>query len=383
MIPSVLVYGARDETFWSGTPYYFASALREFGEHAAQPFEVENVGPKRTREVIGTFTKWALANRTTRNRLFLLSPEYHDCSYPSGQCIPPAATAMVSFSQVMPSAILAHKRAHPEFKLIQYIDATLHDLTASFDWAQSPPPGVLQSLLDAEREAYSLVDRVCAFHDGVADSLVRHYGMDRSKISIEGRGVNLSPDQIDSASSSTSPRAGTAALRMCVVGKDPKRKGVYALIEAIDELSEKEQSQVELTLIGPDVSEIPKRPYIKALGFLQASERPRLAGIMRGCNLGVLLSQAEGHPGSVWEFLTLGVPVWVSALPHVKDEIEGFPAMFEPLPLKHDALVAQLQSLLADPAQLDRLKAGSTRSVQDLGWGRPAASVGRYLAETV
>jgi len=73
----------------------------------------------------------------------------------------------------------------------------------------------------------------------------------------------------------------------------------------------------------------------------------------------------------------------VSALPHVKDEIEGFPAMFEPLPLKHDALVAQLQSLLADPAQLDRLKAGSTRSVQDLGWGRPAASVGRYLAETV
>lgn len=378
MIPSVLVYGARDETFWSGTPYYFASALREYGESANEPFNVRNVGPKRSREIPLAFAQWSLAHRSLRHRLFLLSSHYHDSSYPIGQPVPSDAAGMVSFSQVLPNAFLQHKKANPRFKLVQYIDVTLHDLMASFDYAKSPPPRVLASLLAAERAAYALVDRVCVFHEGVVDTLTSVYGMARSRVSVEGRGVNLSSALIGN------PHAKQAdsqvKLRMAVVGKGPKRKGVFQLIEAIDALSAAEQAQIELTLLGPDPSELPKRDYIRALGFIPAAERARLTEIMRNCDLGVLLSEADSHPGSIWEFLALGVPVWVTTLPHIQEELAGFPAMFEPLPLKPDSLVQKLRGLLADPTHLARLKAASTRSPRDLSWWRPAASVAEFIA---
>lgn len=378
MTSSVLVYGARDETFWSGTPYYFASALREYGEAANAPFTVQNIGPKRTREVPLAFAQWSLAHRSLRNHLFLLSPQYHDCSYPVSQPVPDDAAGLVSFSQILPEAFLRHKKANPGFKLVQYIDITLHDLMATFDYAKNPPPSVTASLLKAERAAYALVDRVCVFHEGVADALTSVYGMDRSRITIEGRGVNLSSALLGSQPAKAA--GSQITLRMALVGKGPKRKGVFSLIEAIDALTPAEQAQIELNLIGPDPSELPKRDYIRALGFIPAEERGRLTEIMRGCDLGVLLSEAEGYPGSVWEFLALGVPVWVTTLPHIEEALTGFPAMFEQLPVKHDSLVQRLRSVLSDPAMLGRLKAASTRSPRDLSWAQPAESVGRFMA---
>ena len=101
---------------------------------------------------------------------------------------------------------------------------------------------------------------------------------------------------------------------MMVVGKGPRRKGVFKLIDAIDALEPHEQNKLLLSVAGPDPGELPERSYLRRLGFICAGERDRLVSEMHSSDIGVLLSEAEGYPGSVWEFLSLGVPVWVSEI---------------------------------------------------------------------
>lgn len=259
-----LMYGARDETFWSGTPYYFSAELKRFGGEERE-FVVEDLPPRRGREVVFPFLAWAARMRCRRTALFLLSQQYHDASVPSFER--QGTAGLVSFSQVLPDAVLRHKRATPDFKLVQYVDVTLTQLLADFDYAQDTPERVRDSLLEVERRAYAASDKVVVFHAGTRDALQDTYGLHPDRVRVLGRGVNLPPEAMASAGSAAARQQGPV-LRLMVVGRGPRRKGVFRLIEAIDALHDWERARIELHLAGPSPDELPARAYLRPMGFV-------------------------------------------------------------------------------------------------------------------
>lgn len=374
--PRIFVYGARDETFLSGTPYYFSAALRRINE-AEGSFTVTNLAPRRTREIPLRWLAWTARMRCARVSLFLLSQPYHDASVPDFSPRTDDA-GCISFSQILPRAVIRHKIAHRNFKLVQYIDATLSQLFVDFDYARNAPSQVRESLLQAERRSYELADQIVAFHEGVKQSLIESYGVPPDRVTVLGRGVNLPADAM-CAAGETRMQHTDGRLRLMVVGRGPRRKGVFRLIEAIDALEPEEQARVELHLAGPALHELPHRSYLHPMGFVSAAQRPTLVTTMKSMSLGVLLSEAEGYPGSVWEFLFLGVPVWVSQLPYLEDELRGFPAVIQPFPLERAALTAQLRRFLHDSGLLARLMAHAARPRADLSWAWQASAIAKYV----
>jgi glycosyltransferase involved in cell wall biosynthesis len=372
----VFVYGARDETFLSGTPFYFSEALQRFGVSTGR-FEVVNLGPRRAREAVAQWAAWSARLRCLRPALFLLSQQYHDASLPyleSG----PGDVGLVSFLQVLPRSVLRHKAANPGFRLIQYVDVTLSQLLEEFDYARDAPTRVRHELLASEREAYRTSDQVMVFHPGTRQAVIEHYGVDPERVHVLGRGVNL-PRSVAVDPSPSGGRAAADPMRMMVVGRGAARKGVFRLIAAIDALEPHERARIELHLAGPSQRELPSRPYIRCMGFVGADQRNLLVERMRSMSLGALLSDADSHPGSVWEFLFLGVPVWVSRLPYIEEELRGFPVVVQPFPLAVEDLTRQLRLFLHEPQRLAALRAAAQRPRGDLSWDRPAQIVGRCV----
>jgi glycosyltransferase involved in cell wall biosynthesis len=374
---AAFIYGARSRTFLSGTPYYFARALEVFGKER-KAFDVVDMAPRRTREVPLTYARWCLASRTTRNSLFLLSKSYHDASGRDFAASTSVQPYFIAFTQCTPASVLACRRSRPEVRLIRYIDATFLDLFETFDYASNPPANLRRKMLRAERDGYNETDLFAVFHAGVRDRLVNEYGVAHERVWVLGRGVNLDLDTVDHAR--VRPRSSRdEKFHMMVVGRGPKRKGVYKLIEAIETLSANEQNRLMLTVAGPNPRELPNKSYLRRLGFLSADQREYLAQEMVASDLGVLLSEADSHPGSIWEFLSLGMPVWVSRLPYITDALEGYPAIIEDPPLDIASMAARLRSFIYEPQELAALRNSKTRSTKDLTWAVPAARLGEYI----
>jgi glycosyltransferase involved in cell wall biosynthesis len=375
---TAFVYGARSKTFFSGTPYYLARALEAFGKkHNA--FNVIDIAPRRTREVPLTYLRWCLESGSIRNPLFLLSQRYHNRSG-RGLTVPRDTSPyfIMVCCQCPPASIRACRRDRADARIILYLDATLLDLFESFDYAIAPPPLLKRKMLRDEKSSYAQADLIVVFHAGVRDRLINDYGVAPEKIWIIGRGVNLDFDVVSRAKV---PRRSLLdhKLHMMVVGKGAKRKGVYRLIDAIDTLLPTEQSRLVLTVAGPDKNELPGRPYLRPLGFVSQDQRDYLAGEMAASDLGVLLSDADSLPGSVWEFLALGVPVWVSRLPCIGPALKGYPAIIEDLSLGTPALAARLRTFLHQPEILATLVASNLKSVDALSWDGPAEFLGQYI----
>jgi glycosyltransferase involved in cell wall biosynthesis len=376
MASKILVYGAKDRTFLSGTPFYFASALREYLALAQPDQQVINYGLKRAREIPAAFLAWSLRHLNFSIAFFLLSPKFHDENLIDAALLSDSVEAFVGFTQVLPTAVIDYKAKHPSFKVVQYLDVTLSDLMEKFDYATRAPKSVRRALIKAETASYRAADRIFVFHPDTKARMVADYGIPEAKVHAVGRGANIEPGEA-TAREPRAPQAGK--LTLAVVGRGPQRKGVFKLIEAIDTMSPELQARIELTLYGPSPDELPVKPYLTVKGFLPASERKRLFEEMQTFDLGVLLSEADSLPGSVWEFLALGVPVWVTELPYMREELDGFPVIFEELPVNIAAVARQLEKLLSDPQSFSRLNGGWHKDPASLQWRRQAMTVANYL----
>ena len=307
---AALLYGSRGKTFLSGTPYYLARALQAI-EKESHEFDVIDISPKRSREVPLTYLRWCLESGLTNNHWFLLSRTYHDRCGKDIVVPDNVRPYFVVWGQCIPGSILNYRRTHRDARIIVYTDATFLDLFDLFDYVADVPDALRRKMLADERECYAQSDLITVFHEDVRKRMIKDYGVKPEKISVLGRGTNLEREMTDGISVRRRSEIDHK-FHMMVVGRGPKRKGVYRLIEAIDSLSPDEQSRLVLTVVGPKKRELPTRHYLRQLGFIPGARRDGLAREMAAADLGVLLSDADSLPGSIWEFLTLGVPVWIS-----------------------------------------------------------------------
>ncbi len=371
------LYGARDKTFLSGTPFYLARALEGYGSKSGA-FDVVDLAPRRTREVPLTYAKWCLQSGTTRIPLFLLTQTYLNRSTRDLAVPDEIRPYFIIWGQGVPASIQEYRRAHPDSRIILYNDATILDLIQSFDYAANAPRHVREEMFRDEKKGYAQADLIAVFHEEVRTRMIKDYAVPAEKIWVIGRGVNLDAELL-SQPHDLRRSALDHKFHMMVVGRGPRRKGVFRLIEAIDALPQNDQDSIVLTVAGPEKSELPSRPYLRPLGFISEDQREMLAGEMAASDLGVLLSNADSLPGSIWEFLALKVPVWVSKLPCIVTALDGYPAIIEDLSQGTPALTARLNTFLHQPKFLPNLVAQNTRSLRALTWDGPAEFLGQYI----
>lgn len=320
---------------YSGSPFYFASALRSALKEADLG-EINIVRTPRTREVLAQALIWGLLRRSDP-RVYNISIEFLDRVL---RDVPLAEPSVWIYPlQAMPSPLLSSDRN--KVKVAQFIDCTLSYLIEGYRLEKRLSRSVRQQLLDREHESYLRADAIFCFHEGIRQEITGRHGIALDKVRTIGRGVNINGTVAESGRNSASE-----LFKLIFVGEDAHRKGLFELIAAIDRLAESQRNRVELTVIGPPVSKVPKRSYVRVKGFLGVEHRETVLGLMQAADVGVLLSSAEGLPGFIWEMLYLGKPVLVANLPHYDELPAGFPIVQVSQPLKLDEVTATLSKMI-------------------------------------
>jgi glycosyltransferase involved in cell wall biosynthesis len=361
---TIWVYGATDATRLSGSPFYFSQALAQ-GVEGSSRWAVRNVPIIGMREAPFALARWTLSTGLPP-RFFNLSQAYHDASFALAGSHPEPGDIVISFTQVVPQALRAPGIVHAA-----YADATYSQYLTNFlALSDGLRQRLLQHVLPAEKAQVAATSVFFVYTDDTKRSLVEEYGAPADQVVVAGRGANLE------RSPPPRPLGDTREqLRLMLVGRDFARKGGHALIRAMDMLSERERRRVILVVAGPEASTLPRREYISPLGFVGPECRPKLLNEMAAADLGVLMSSAEGLPGSVWEFLSVGTPVWATRLPGMEEALGGRAAVLEDLPVAVERLAARLRGWLTDRADLERLRTQALQTRTGLGWDRPAALV--------
>jgi Glycosyl transferases group 1 len=132
------------------------------------------------------------------------------------------------------------------------------------------------------------------------------YGISPEKVRVILPGANIDDASVPAPAGWDST---LAPLRLGFIGIDWERKGGPVLLDAATRL-ERMGHSVEVVVIGPDASELPKHPALRPMGFInKARDLPRFVEVVRSFHFGCLLSHAEALGISTLECLRLGVPV--------------------------------------------------------------------------
>ena len=165
--------------------------------------------------------------------------------------------------------------------------------------------GKLGSLLSAMHfYLLSKFDELIAMHQGMADQLI---ALPAKKVSILPS--NISEDALEPY---RRKKPNTGPLKIVVLGKLSKLKGIEDAIMAVSYLTKMQASQVHLTILGDG----PERANLEALVHQEGLERHvQFLGhifapyeILAAADVFLLPSYSEGVPRSALEALFLGIP---------------------------------------------------------------------------
>ena len=363
----VLVMGGDNVVSFSGSSFYFTESLRE----ELPGFEVEAVPLGAYRDFALETVWWGLRMRADPREYFFMTREFQEANVRRISPAPRDTDILISFTMIAP-----RKKVVGGAKVFLFLDMTHHQYLG-YSQFHDMPDRVRRTILRQERESYAAADRVFAFTDAVRSQLLDHYGVPDGKIEVIGRGLNL-PEAPMVPAVPGRPGAGTRPrLRVGFVGVDFARKGVPELIEAIDG-SDALREGVEVEVIGPVADALPSRPYLRMHGYLSKdTDLARICEIMASCDVGYLFSMSEGVPGSVLEFLSMGVPCIISDIPAMSS-IRNLPGVVC-LPLEGGAAAVgeALQRLVASPSHLQELRR-RTAELEFDGWRSQAKAVARW-----
>ena len=316
---------------------------------------------------------WACRMRADPRPYFYMTRQYHDRNFASIGEGPRDGDVYVSFAPVLPS----RDRLKGARSLL-IVDMALQQYLGYEHFGRFPDR-IRQELYAQERESYERCERIFAITPSVRDQLVDLHAVPGDKIEVIGRGVNF--PSIASLGLEAGPHGGArepGRLRIGFVGHDFKRKGLPVLIEAIDRHGWGEVVTVDA--IGPKPGDLPARPYLNLHGYIDKdTELDRYSRLLASCDVGYLVSQSEGVPGSILEFLSLGVPCLISDIPEMETlrELPGVSCL--PLGEGAAAVGGALRELLSSPDRLRSMRASAATNDFD-GWARQAEAVARWCA---
>jgi glycosyltransferase involved in cell wall biosynthesis len=248
-----------------------------------------------------------------------------------------------------------------------YIDATMRQYFE--DYERSLGKRIRAEALAREQEAYEAARFVVCMSRWCADDVVASYGISPEKVRVILPGANIDEAAVPA---STAWDGSLDPLRIGFIGIDWERKGGPLLLDAATRLQEMGHS-VEVVVIGPDASKLPRHPALRAVGFIdKACELPRFVEIVRSFHFGCLLSCAEALGISTLECLRLGVPVIATAVGGIVDTVPDGAGLLMPTERTSERLADELAAVLESPERYARMRDAAREVAARQSWDRTA-----------
>ncbi len=352
---------------FSGTPYALCKAL---GEAEKSPFQLTQARletPAKFRP--GQLVYAAKQAHWNAKNGFGLSSEYMSAAWTRSGVTLRHGDVVVVCHPVSPQQVIAACRRGTA-RVINYIDMPLSNYFESYDLSGRIPTITRRRLVQQEAESLSASSRILTLdEEGAREIRQGVAGLDPSKIMSIGRGANIETDQLETIRQMRGARRKNDHLEILFVGKDAARKGLYEAIEGIERLPQAIKDQVKLHVVGPDKAEVPDHSFVEKYGLLNRDKSPEVfAALLARADLGLLLSKAEGNPGSIAEFLSCGVPSIASGLPRLTEIFKGAAVEFVPMSDMAGHFSKLVASIVAQPAMLAGLTEHAEREWDRFTW---------------
>jgi glycosyltransferase involved in cell wall biosynthesis len=356
---ALVTYGdTTDVRTWSNIPYFFLQA----GVRNGLFKEGVILRPEgfRLRRLLWNASRPLVLDAP---RGFMYSREYLEDLWEAREA-PEDVGEYVSHYQLLPPRNLV---AEP---ISYYMDATMRQYFDDYDYRIGRR--VRTEAMAREQEAYDAARFVVCMSEWCAEDVRASYGVSGEKVKVILPGANLD----EGAVTEPLPWDGSfSPLRLGIVGFHWERKGGPLLLEVLDTLRRR-GLDVELVVLGPPASAIPRHPAVRALGYVDKThELPRFVEIVRTFHFGCLLSSAEALGIAPLEFLRLGVPPVVTAVGGIEDPREA--GIRLAANASSEEIADEIEAVVRDPERYARMRAAAARAGEYYSWDR---TVREFLA---
>ena len=352
---------------FSGTPYALARALDGV---QGLPFELVHSHLEPPRKFrLSQFIYAARQARWKAKNGFSLSSYYMSAAWTRSNTKLCQGDVVIVCHSIAPRQVVA--AAHrQDIRLVTYVDMSLNKYFNDYDLKNRIPTLTRRFVVDEEAKSLSVSWRILTLDEEGARGILEDYRqIDPLKIISIGRGANIQSDQLDRIRKMRRSRNKNACLEILFIGKDAARKGLYEAIEGIQSLPSTIKDKVILHVVGPDKAQVPDLSFVKRYGLLNRDKSPDLyVSLLARADLGLLLTKAEGNPGSVAEFLACGVPTVASNLPHLVETFHGAAVVFVSSRNMASGFSDLLATMIEEPATLTGLAELAERERDRFTW---------------
>jgi glycosyltransferase involved in cell wall biosynthesis len=219
-------------------------------------------------------------------------------------------------------------RSHQSLGIVPYfyIDGTLSEYFENyraFETSQIDPLAMRRALA-VEREGYASSRKIVVMSRRTAAYIAQHYDLPQDKIQLVPPGANI-PERLIETLDRSPGRSHPADKRTLIVGfigLYPARKGLPTIAEAV-RLLRRTGYDVHLHVIGRCPPEIAQREGVTHFGLIDKGvNMGRFIEIVRGVDIGCMLSRAELTGIALLEFLRMGVPIVATDVGGIPDIVE-------------------------------------------------------------
>lgn len=254
----------------------------------------------------------------------------------------------------------------PNCLINYYIDATLKQNFEDYGLSKSVSKFIQKKAIQQEKDNYDRAQRIICRSPWAAQSVVEDYKIPPNQVHIIRPGASIDETQIQKLGFQEAPPI--QPLRLGFIGKDWQRKRLPYLLK-IAEFLNRQNIQVEVSVIGPTAQELPKSKFIKALGFIDKQKQMEtFIKLVQSWHFGCLFSTTEGQGQSILECMRLGVPVLGSKAGGIPDSIPqdlGF--VFE-VDTSAKEIADQLAFFVGNSEQYQQLRQKVASRAQEFSW---------------
>lgn len=242
---------------------------------------------------------------------------------------------------------------------------TVHDLSA-FNFPETHPPERVRFLERHLPKTLDRADRVLTDSQFIADEIHEKLGVAREKLRVVALGVDAAyrPRTAEELAEAMNRHGLTAGGYLLVVATQEPRKNLIRLARAYADLPAATRKRYPLVIVGARgwlsgdleqvLSPLEANGSVRRLGYISEQDLPL---VYAGAHAFAFPSMYEGFGLPVLEALASGTPVLtsnVSSLPEICGDF----------------------ALCVDPLDVDQLRAGLERLLDDTDWREPSRQSG-------
>ncbi|TAK34597.1 MAG: glycosyltransferase family 1 protein [Saprospiraceae bacterium] len=261
-------------------------------------------------------------------------------------------TAVVKSNQVLGADVAmraARRFGRPFIARCGYLQSEIVELDYGKDSLQS------HEAQDLERIVFNGADRVVITTDRIQQKIISNYQVPRDR-------VRVIPNYVDTDLFCPNLQITRIPNRVCFIGRLVPVKNLMALLDGCAGLD------IELVIVGGGSQEKMLKDRAAQIGlsahFLGNLSNELLPDILNSATAFILPSLTEGHPKSLMEAMSCGLPVIGTDVPGILDVLKHRETGFLCGTNSGD-IRAALQEVLGDPSLRQRLGVNARQEVLD------------------